>query len=305
MNIAIIGSGVYGLAIAKLMMESGNKVKTWTEKEDISQIIVPEGVLITNNFEECLRDAQIVFVLTAAKYTPDIFKSIKPYISEDMIIIVGSKGILDSGLMIEKVLKNTIPSIDYAILSGPTFAVDIAACEPIGFTLATNNTVIFEKIANAFKNTYLEYSKDTTGVELCGVLKNAYAIGSGILEGFHYGPSSRTLYITEVVNEMKYILKNLECDVNTAYTLAGIGDLFLTCTSLNSRNFTFGSIIGLGGEKEKKLYLENNTIEGYENLIVLTKLLKEKSIDAPILMAISDIVLSNKDTKSLIRLLVH
>ena len=305
MKIAIIGSGVYGLAMANLLNKSGNKVTVWTEKENPKEIIVPDGVTCTHNFKECLDGAKNVYILTSAKFVSGILDSIKPYIDNEMCIILGSKGILESGAMLEEVLKEKLPNSTYAIISGPTFAVDIAHLEPLGFTIATESINTFKTIKSSFKGVKIEYSSDTTGVELSGVLKNVYAIGSGMLEGFNYGYSARCLYLTEVAKEIKSIFSQIGAKEDTILSLAGIGDLVLTCTSPNSRNYTFGSIVGIGTNDERREYLSKTTVEGYDNLKILYKLLKEKSIDAPILKVLYEIVMSDKDSKELVHLILQ
>lgn len=305
MKITVIGSGVYGKAIANLALHNGNDVTIWTEQEDITKVAVPEGVKITNSYKEAMKDAELVFILTSSKYTASICEGIRPYIEEDMLFILGSKGILEDGKLVNEEFEFLLPKVKYAIISGPTFAVDIAALEPVGFTLATMGKKDFERIVSAFKDgVKFEHSHDILGIEMAGSLKNAYAIGSGILSGFNYGHSIRCLYITAVLNEMRNIFKQVGAEEKTVLTLAGIGDLVLTCTSLNSRNFTFGSLLSLDNKKTKDEYLKKNTVEGYDNLKTYIKIFKDKKIDAPILFMIYDIVINNEDSEKLIDLIL-
>ena len=193
-----------------------------------------------------------------------------------------------------------MPKRRYACISGPTFARDIDALEPIGFTLATKNKEDFDMIKKVYKNVKLEYSNDTTGVELCGVLKNAYAIGSGIIEGFKYGDSTRALYITSVISEMKTILKGLGGHENTVYSLAGLGDTLMCCTSPSSRNYSLGFLKCTNPDTVDE-YLKNTTVEGYGNIKVLHELLHKKNINAPILNTIYDIIINNANPKNIIK----
>lgn len=304
MNISIIGTGAYGSAMANLLLNSGNKVTMWTEKKNLDEIMKPDGAVITNDYTKCLESANAVFILTAAKFVPQVLRDIKEIVEKkDLLVILGSKGILEEGLL-EEILLKTIANPRYAIISGPSFAIDIAELEPLGFTIATKNDSDYTLIKNLFKNIKCEYTDDTKGVSLSGVLKNAYAIGSGILESFNYGQSTKYLYLTMVLNEMKKIFDQIGAKNDTANFLCGVGDLFMTCSSLNSRNYTFGNIAGLGTLEEKKNYLEKNTVEGYDNLKVLYKMFKEKSIEAPILNEIYNIVIKNSEKKKLISLLL-
>lgn len=304
MKTTIIGSGVYGKAIAKVLLEAGNDIIMWTEK-DTREVIVPESIKLTNSFSVACKNRDLIFILTGSKFVPSIFEGIKAHLSDDSIVILGSKGILKDGTILTDLFRKYFPNKHLAVISGPTFAVDIAALEPVGFTIGTETKEDFSKIKKALDTVYLEHSTDIDAVEMSGSLKNAYAIGSGILSGFNYGPSTRCLYITKVLHEMGEIFKRLNLDEYSTLTLAGVGDLILTCTSPNSRNFTFGTILSLEKNSEKEKYLSSNTVEGYENLKVYSKLLKDKNISAPILETVYDIVSSKKQSKELIDLLLE
>lgn len=301
MKVTVIGSGVYAKAITKILLSSDCYVSMWTEQEDTSTVLVPKEVEVTNSFEEAIRDTELIYVLTGSKFCENIFKSLKPFIKENQIFVLGSKGILDNGHLITEILEQILPNNKYAVISGPTFAVDIAAQEPIGFTIGAKEKTSYELISRSLKKVYLEYSSEVEAVEMAGSLKNAYAIGSGML--LNYGPSTRCLYITRVLREIENIFKNIDSN-NSVLTLACIGDLTLTCTSQNSRNLTFGTILALGNKEEKKEYLKNNTVEGYENLKVYYKLFKERNYDSPILNCVYEIVSQDKDVNELIELLI-
>lgn len=304
MNTTIIGSGVYGKAMANILLANGNNVTLWTEKEDLTNILVPSGATITNSYEVALKDAKLVYILTGSQFVESVLIGMKPYLTKDMIVILGSKGILEDGTLLTDLFERYYSDIPFAVISGPTFAVDIAALEPIGFTIGTKSYDDYKIIAEAMKSVYLEYSDDVNAIEMAGSLKNAYAIGSGILSGFNYGPSTRCLYITRVLKEIEYIFNAFGLKETSSTTLAGVGDLVLTCTSLNSRNFTFGSILSLNNREEKEEYLKTNTVEGYENLKAYKKLFESKNIDAPILKAVSSIVEGKEDPEELIKLIL-
>ncbi len=303
MNITVIGSGVYGKAIAKILLEAKNNVTMWTEK-DIKEVIVPKEIELTNDFEASCTNKDIIFILTGSRFVANILESIKPYLDKKTMVVLGSKGILENGTILTKMFENMLPEYKYGVISGPTFAVDIAALEPIGFTIATKDYDDFMKIKKALNTVYIEYSKDVHAIEMAGSLKNAYAIGSGILSGFNYGPSTRCLYITRVLKEMENIFDNLGFDKSSTNTLAGVGDLVLTCTSPNSRNFTFGTILSLGTKEESEKYLKNNTVEGYENLKAYIVLLEKENIKAPFLECVFNIVEQKQEASTLIKLLL-
>lgn len=304
MKTSILGSGVYGKAISNVLLASNCDVTMWTEKKDFKEILAKEETHITNSFEEASKDKDIIFVLTGSKFVRSVLEGIAPYVSPTTLIILGSKGILDDGTLMTDLAEEILPNNHYAVISGPTFAVDIAALEPVGFTIGTKEVDDFIILRNALKTVHLEHCADVLAIEMAGSLKNAYAIGSGILSGFNYGNSTRCLYITKVLHEMADIFASFGSDKASTNTLAGVGDLVLTCMSPNSRNFTFGTILSLESEEDKKEYLKNNTVEGYENLKAYVDLFKRKGIDAPIMECVSKVVDSTLPAESLIELLL-
>lgn len=304
MKVSIIGSGVYGKAIAKLILTGGADATIWTEVEDTKQVLIPEGAKITHSYEEAVKDARIVFILTSSKFVKDILNNIKPFLTNEQIIVLGSKGILDDGTLLSSLTRSILPNNPLAVISGPTFAVDIAALETVGFTIGTSDIEVYNTIKSVLNKACTEYSSCLEAVEMSGSLKNAYAIGSGILSGSNKGTSTMCLYITKALNEIKTIFKDLNLDEETCLTLAGVGDLFLTCSSPNSRNFSFGMILSLENDKEKEEYLKNNTVEGYENLLAYVQLFKKKGISAPILETVYKIVKSEYSADKLEKLLL-
>lgn len=302
MNITVIGSGVYGLAITKLLLESNDKVTLWTEKKDFSDLEVPKGTYVTNSYEEAAKNADVVLVLTSSKFVRDVLKNVSSHIKSDTLIVLGSKGILNDGTLPIEIASLMIKN-PCAVLSGPTFAKDIAALDPVGFTLACSSKEQFSKFACILPQVHLEYSSDVLGVEMAGSLKNAYAIGSGIITGLNYGFSTTCLYISRVLKEVETIFKSVGANPETVFTLAGVGDMVLTCTSATSRNFTFGTLVATKDTKKISEYIENTTVEGYENLMTYIEVFKKKGIETPILKSVYEIVALNAPIEALIKIL--
>lgn len=302
MKATIIGSGVYGKAMANVLLASGCEVMMWTEQKDLQNVQVRDEIKLTNSYIEAAKFSDTIFILTGSKFVESILKEISPYISPTTLVILGSKGILEDGTLMIDLAKRTLSTDHYAVISGPTFAKDIAALDPIGFTIGTVYDDDFEKIKGRLKTVHLEHSRDLVGIELAGSLKNAYAIGSGLIKGLKYGHSTSCLYITKILKEMSTIFEAIGADEKTIITLAGVGDLVLTCTSDTSRNFTFGLLFA-ENEDSALEYLANTTVEGYENLKSYIDLFSQKNISAPILECVSDIVAQKKNSDELIKLL--
>lgn len=305
MKVAVIGSGIYAKSISNILINNHLKVTMWTEQEDTSKIIAPENVVVTHSLEEALKDTKLVYILTGAQFVPELINEIKDFIEKEVIIVLGSKGILKDGTFLSDLARKAIPQNPVAVLSGPTFAIDLAHMDPCGFTIALEEKEHFEKIASTLKPMNLEYSKEIRAIELAGSLKNVYAIGSGLLSGLDFGPSTSALYMTRAFNEIVSIYRQYNLDIQAMTTLACFGDLVLTCTSLNSRNYTFGSILSLKNKNEKEEYLKNNTVEGYENLKAYSSLFKSKKIDAPLLFLLHDIINVKKEPHDLVNLLLE
>lgn len=303
MNVTVIGSGVYGNAIARILVESKNVVKMWTEQEDVTNVPHPEGSLITNNFEEAIKDASICFILTGSKFVKSVLEGLKPFIGIDVLLVLGSKGILDDGILMSDIAKEVLPNNPISVISGPTFAKDIANLDPVGFTIATDELVNFERIKDVLKNVFLEYSNAIEATELASTLKNAYAIGSGILEGLGFHNSTKCLYITKTLYEMIDIFKSLNLEDSSALSLAGVGDLVLTCSSTDSRNYTFGTILAKN-QTEANEYLSKTTVEGYDNLITFINLFSKRNVSAPIIECLNGIIIKGENPNNLVKLLL-
>lgn len=313
MKIAIIGTGVYSTSIAlTLASNKDNKIVMWSESKDLveefkktkklnkifKEKTIPKNISVTNEYVDCLEDAAIVFLITGVDYLEEVCQEIKPIIKPEIPVCIGTKGIAAESKkfvhqIVKKYLRNKI-----AILSGPTFAIDVANLEPIGFTLACKDKKVRKLLKNVFDfdDVRIEETADMNGIAICGCVKNVYAIGSGIISGLGYNESTRALYLTSVYEELGNILYHFKSTLEMQTSLAGLGDLILTCTSSKSRNYTYGEMVGKkGNQKETKKYCEENTIEGINTINALVILFKKKHIKCPILYTIYDIL--NKEEK--------
>lgn len=317
MNITIIGSGVYGIAMAySLSQNKNNKIKMWTESEEtlkrigsirdnyeaLGGIKVPEDITFTYSYEDALKGADLVFIMCAAKYVGSVCKNIMPYITPKMHFIIGSKGIeQESCHFVHEVFLNFINTKRLAVISGPSFAIDIANLEPIGLSIGYRSKPTLNAFKKAYKGTNIKLreTKDLLGVELCGSIKNVIAVAAGILEGLGYSESARSFLITESLHDIMELLHGLGGNKKTILSFAGVGDLLLTATSTKSRNYTFGVLLGKGDEKKVKEYLDNTTVEGYYTLKSIYTLLRKKKIKMPVIDLIYDIVMKGGEPKQL------
>jgi glycerol-3-phosphate dehydrogenase (NAD(P)+) len=321
MNIAIIGSGVFGIGNAiSLASNKDNKVIVWTESDEslkkiedsrdnyeaLNGIKIPKSIKFTTSYEEALKDANLVLLMTSAKFIDSVTKAMKPYINDKMVFVIGSKGIEQNTCrFLHEVFKDNIRTRNLGILSGPSFAIDIAHNEPVALACATNNINVCNKVKRAYKGTNIKIrrSKDLVGTELAGSIKNVIAIAAGILEGLGYKESTRAFLITESLHDIKELTYKLGGNKKSILSYAGVGDLLLTATSTKSRNYSYGILLA-NNKKKSDEFLNNNTVEGYYTLKSIYSLIKKKKVKMPLIDLIYKIVVNGDDPNLLIDFLL-
>lgn len=322
MNIAILGTGAYGLALSLMFYKNGNNIKMWTKfKEEKDSILknrvnervlpgvrIPEEIFISNNFKEVVTDANLIVIAVPAAFVDDVSVKLKEYIGKDQYVLLASKGIeRDSCLFVADIFRKNIRTKKYAIISGPSFAVDIVTSCPIGLTVASESKKTLKLVKKLLENDSIKLreTNDVIGVEVCGSIKNVIAIAAGILDGMGYPESTQAMFITESLHDIKELINKLGGDKKTILSYAGFGDLLLTATSKKSRNFTYGYMLG---KKENKEiiddYVKNTTIEGLYTIKSIYKLLKNKKVRIPIINLIYDIIENKKEVEKLPEFLI-
>lgn len=322
MKVGLFGCGAYGIAISSILSDNKCDITMWTrfeeEKEKLEKTRVnerlmpnykiPEDVKFTTSVKECIKDKDLLIIAIPAAFVDDLAKVMKPYIKDNHILIA-TKGIeQDTGLFINQILEKHLDTTNIAVMSGPSFAVDIITRMPAGLSLASKKIKTRElaKAALQNKNIKLRETRDVIGVEICGSIKNVIALSAGMLDGMKANDSTKAMFLTEAMHDMEEILESFGAMRRTVTSFSGIGDLFLTCTSTKSRNFSFGKLIGEKRSKEElDEYLKNTTVEGFYTLESIYKLLKNKKVSIPIIDLIYDIAVEGKDPEELLTFLVE
>lgn len=319
MKITILGAGAFGLALTSIFKENKNSVTVWSRFEEevillrknntnekIKNIKLPEDIKYTSDLNLAIENSEIVVIAIPAQFVDNLVKQLKPIVKKQYILIA-SKGIEnDTFSFLEEVVRRGINTRKIAVISGPTFAVDIANKYPVGFTLASRSWMTREVIKKTLVNSHVKVraSRDVVGVEVCGSIKNVISIAAGMIEGMNYPESTKAMFITESLHDLKNLIKALGGNKKTILTFAGFGDLLMTATSTKSRNFTFGKMLGENKSKEEiEKYRKETTIEGLYTLESIYKLIKKKKVYMPIIYLIKDIVDGKKEAKCLIDLL--
>ncbi len=320
MKITILGAGAYGCALGQITNENKHKTTIYTpikeeekqinetrETNKLPNIKINKSIKITSNIKEIV-NAELIIIAIPTAFLKNTIEKIKPYYKNTPICIA-TKGIEQgSNLFVYDIVKNILNTDKIAVISGPSFAIDIAQNYPVGLTLASQNKQTIDETFKALSNEHFKLRKtpDIMGTEICGSVKNIIAIASGILAGLNTSESTKAMLITESLHDIKGLIKGLGGDGDTVLSYAGLGDLLLTATSPKSRNYTLGYMIGSKKEKtEIENYIKNTTIEGLYTLKSVNELVKNKNIDMPIIKLINEIIYKNKPAEQLIKFLIE
>lgn len=317
MKIAILGAGALAIALTKVIDCEQNEIIMWTkfemEKEDIEHsrentklfpgFKVADEVKVTNDISEAVIGAKVIINVLPFIAVGDTIELLKPIYNTEQIILSTTKGIDgDSFITSTKLLEQGLGAKKIAALSGPSFAQEIASGDNISFMLGSTDEDTIQVISELLDNDTirLEVTDDIEGIQLAGGIKNAIAVGSGMLAGLKAADSTRAAYVAIGMADMAKLIVCLGGKKETAYTYAGIGDLLLTCMSSTSRNFTFGEYIGQGFSVEQSFSRMNGkTVEGYKVIRTLYKYAKENNIKLYTINTLYNIIFENGDKKQI------
>lgn len=320
-NIAIIGSGSWGVALGIHLAKLGNKVKIWSfmqEEADLinnerkckflPEVTLPEGIYCTTSYEEAIKDSEIILHVTPSKFTRNTVKEYKKYVTNQTIVIC-TKGFEKETLSsLDEVFKQEIPNLKLAVLSGPSHAEEVSKAVPTAMVIASENEKIANELRDIFMNENLRVytSKDVKGVELGGALKNIIAFCAGVAAGIGLGDNSFAALITRGLCEISRLGVALGGKYETFYGLTGLGDLIVTCLSEHSRNRTAGKLMGQGKTLEEARNQIGMVIEGVDNIEVAYELAQKYDVDMPIVNAVYDMLYNNLSPKEgVIRLMTR
>ena len=321
MKVGVLGAGAFGLALSHILVKNKVTVEMWTHNEEEAKVLdikriskkldgykIPKEIKFSTNLEETVNGKDLIVMAIPAFAFEDVTKQLSKYIKKNQPVLIATKGIQQNTCLFlndvfAKYLKNSV-----AVISGPTFAVDMIKDAPIGFSMATKSHKTEMVIRKCFENSTTKFrrTRDITGIEICGSIKNVMAIASGMLEGMGVTDSTRALFLTESMNDIKELIDALGGKKKSILSFAGFGDILMTCTSKNSRNFSFGYLIGSGAsKKEIDKYLENTTVEGMYTLKSIHKLVRRKKVKMPIINLIHDIIEGKKDKEEMLSFLIQ
>jgi glycerol-3-phosphate dehydrogenase (NAD(P)+) len=301
-RIGVFGAGAFGTALAITLARAGNSVTLWGRDPDARQsmrmqrenhrrlpgIRFPKNLALGDTVDATLADINLLVVPTQAL---GAFLAEHSVLLQDQTLITCCKGIdLKTGLGPTELISQVAPSARTAVLTGPSFADDIAAGLPTALALAASDTSLGAQLQSELSGPTLRLylSDDPVGAELGGALKNVIALAAGLTIGSGHGESARAAVMTRGFAEMQRLALAMGAKPETLSGLSGLGDLILTCTSEKSRNFSAGLALGRGDAPRS-----DTTIEGLATANAVAKLSKTHGIDMPITAMVSAVVNGN------------
>ena len=305
-SVGIIGGGAWGTGLAQTLRRTGRDVLMWVREPEVAQEInakhansgflpgVPldPAVRATNTLAEAA-SCDVLLMVAPAQHVRAVSQGLKTELRSGQPIVLCAKGIEQrSGQFMGDVLAEVLPEATRAVLSGPSFAADVARGLPAALTLACADEQLGRLLAEWLSNRQfrLYWTSDLVGVELGGSLKNVLAIAAGIVDGQGLGASAHAALVTRGFAELRRFGETLGARPETLIGLSGLGDLILTCGSVQSRNMSLGRALGQGQSLDDVLGGRTAVTEGVYTATAVQRIAAEKGIDMPICSAVCDIL---------------
>lgn len=298
--VVVLGAGSWGTALAIQLTRHGGPVTLWGHDPEhmavlaaqyandryLPGITLPEGLMFESDLETAVKGAQDILVVVPSHAFRSVLDAIQPYITSSSRLIWATKGLeAGSGKLLDEVATEVLgEDIPMAVVSGPTFAREVAEGLPTAVTIASKDADFARDMAERFHSEIFRAytSEDVVGVEIGGAVKNVLAIAAGIADGLGFGANARTALITRGLAEMMRLGEALGGHKETFMGLAGLGDLVLTCTDNQSRNRRLGLALGKGENMEEALAKIDQVVEGVQTAREVFELSQREAVDMPI-----------------------
>ena len=319
-NIAIIGSGSWGVALGIHLAKLGNNIKIWSFMEEERDIInnekrckflpgvtLPDGIYCSTDYKEVIDGTDFIIHVTPSKFTRNMVKEYRNYV-EDRPIVICSKGLeTDSLKTLDEVILEEIPNAKIAVLSGPSHAEEVSTGQHTLLVCASKHPKVLQIIQDTFMCDIMRVytSNDIKGVELGGALKNIIAFCAGAAYSLGLGDNAFAALITRGLSELTRLGVELGGQKETFYGLSGLGDLIVTCLSEHSRNRKAGILIGQGKSLEETKKEVGMVIESIDNIDVAYELSKIYNVDMPIVTTVYKVIHEGLDAKEAVSKLMN
>jgi len=313
-SMTVIGAGSYGTALAITLARNGHSVVLWGHNASHIQALqqarcnqsflpdvpFPDTLILETDLATAVAASRDVLVVVPSHVFGDVLHQIKPHLRADARIVWATKGLeAETGRLLQDVAREVLgDNIPLAVVSGPTFAKELAAGMPTAIALAATDKDFAEdlqQLLHCGKSFRVYSNPDFIGVQLGGAVKNVIAIGAGISDGIGFGANARTALITRGLAEMSRLGLALGADPSTFMGMAGLGDLVLTCTDNQSRNRRFGIMLGQGMDVQTSQDKIGQVVEGYRNTKEVRALAQRYNVEMPITEQIYQVLYCGKE----------
>ncbi len=305
-SFGVIGGGAWGTALAQTLRLAGRDVVLWAREAEtvddinarhVNRTFLP-GIDLDPALKATTRLADVarcdaVLMVAPAQHVRGVAGELAVHMRGDQPLVLCAKGLeQSSGRLMSDVIAEALPNVTLAVLSGPSFAADVARGLPAALTLACRNEAIGKQLAEriGYKHFRLYWSSDITGVELGGAVKNVLAIAAGIVDGKGLGASAHAALVTRGFAELRRLGDALGARPETMMGLSGLGDLLLTCGSPQSRNMSLGRALGQGVSLQEILGGRVAVTEGVYTAAAVSALARQHRLDMPISQAVHAIL---------------
>lgn len=319
-KVAVLGAGSWGTALAMVLADNAHDVRLWTHKREIADEIndshknekylpginISERIVAHCNIETAIEDVTTVVLVVPTKAIREVCKQLNEVLKQKVTIIHGTKGIEPDTLkrvseMIQEELSTDYYN-DVVVLSGPSHAEEVSQKHPTTVTVSSTSIKEAEKAQDLFinENFRVYTSPDMVGVELGGALKNIIALGAGISDGLGYGDNAKAALMTRGLAEIARLGASMGANPLTFIGLSGVGDLIVTCTSVHSRNWKAGNLLGKGKKLEAVLSEMGMVVEGVRTTRAAHQFSVDQKIEMPITKGLYQILFEKAEPKDVV-----
>lgn len=314
--ISVLGAGSYGTALAIALARNGHRTLLWSHRPEqvatlaaercnkvfLPDAVFPDSLIPEASLERVVKASRNLLLVVPSHVFADVLKQLKPFLRKDSRLAWATKG-LDpaSGQLLQQVAREILgEQIPLAVLSGPTFAKELAMGLPTAISLASTDAQFARELADLLhcgRSFRVYLNDDMVGLQLGGAVKNVIAIGAGLADGLGFGANARTALITRGLVELQRLGVSLGAEQETFMGMAGLGDLVLTCTDNQSRNRRFGLALGQGKSVDTAMAEIGQVVEGYRNAAEVHQLAARHGVEMPICEQVYQVLYEGKNAK--------
>ena len=321
-RIGVLGAGTWGMALARMLSNSGHAVTVWSaiEKEidefsvsrrhpNLPGMVIPDGIGFTKDIETVCRGMDILLFAVPSPFVRSTARKAASFVTDGQIIVDVAKGIeADTLYTMTQIIEDEIrnPAVKLVALSGPTHAEEVAKDLPTTIVSACKDPEAAKLVQEVFSNASMRVytNEDVIGVELCGAMKNIIALAAGIAVGLGCGDNTKAALITRGMAEIARLGTAMGCKEQTFGGLAGIGDLIVTATSVHSRNNRCGMLLGQGVSPEEAVKQVGMVVEGINALPAAIRLSQMYQVEMPIVETVNAVVSGQAAVSDAVRMLM-